>query len=139
MTPLDKYLVYGLPRVEGWLDPYSAEFIGFLSETQKSLSIEGAVGEIGVHHGKLFLILLLTIARGEHAFAIDIFAQQHLNIDGSGQGDRGKFTDNIRRWHGKADNVSIIARSSLDVAPQDITQHCGQARLVSIDGGHTEQ
>ena len=76
MTPLERYLTYGLPRVDGWLEPYSAEIIGFLSETQRLSSIQGTVGEIGVHHGKLFLVLLLTMAPGERAFAIDIFEQQ---------------------------------------------------------------
>ena len=139
MSPLQRYLIFGLPRIKGWLDPFSAEFIATLSGIQTDESYNGAVGEIGVHHGVLFLVLLLAATPTERAFAIDVFEQQHLNVDQSGRGDREIFLANIRQWRGQCDDISIIARSSLEVTPDDIVSQCGKARLVSIDGGHTEE
>lgn len=135
----DRYLIYGLRQVEGWLEPDSADVIRALSAIQHEAGYKGAVGEIGIHHGKLFILLLLTAGKDERNFAIDVFEQQHLNLDGSGRGDRERFLENVRRWVGPLQNVFIIARSSLEVLPGDILDECGRARLVSIDGGHTKQ
>jgi hypothetical protein len=139
MSPLERYRIFGLPRIKGWLDPFSAEFIATLAGIQTNASYNGAVGEIGVHHGKLFLLLLLAATPTERVFAVDVFEQQHLNVDQSGHGDREIFLANIRQWRGQCDDISIIARSSLEVTPDDIVSQCGKARLVSIDGGHTEE
>ena len=54
---LQRYLNEGLGRVEGWLDPRSAKVIAALGEYQTAQGIRGAVGEIGVHHGKLLVLL----------------------------------------------------------------------------------
>jgi hypothetical protein len=134
-----RYLIFGQRKVAGWLDPDSAEIISALGDIQSAAGYHGAVGEIGVHHGKLFILLLLLAANGEGNFAIDVFEQQHLNIDRSGCGDREKFLANVRRWAGNDRKVSIIARSSFDVRREDIVERCGSVRLASIDGGHTKE
>lgn len=139
MNGVDRYLRFGLKNVDGWLARYSASFIVGISEVQRQAGYTGAVGEIGVHHGKLFILLLLTTSSEEKAFAIDVFEEQHLNIDHSGCGDRAKFFDNVRRWAGTSARVDVIAKSSLEVYPKDILSLCGKARLLSIDGGHTER
>ncbi|HEV2069230.1 MAG TPA: hypothetical protein VGR26_05515 [Acidimicrobiales bacterium] len=36
-------------------------------------TMPGSVGEIGVHHGKLFLLAYLASRRDEAAFAVDVF------------------------------------------------------------------
>ena len=135
----DRYLIFGLRRVEGWLEPYSAEFIFMLSDVQRRAGITGAVAEIGVHHGKLFNVLALGTGVGEKALAIDIFEYQHLNVDRSGLGDRSTFLANVRSWTDCADRVEIVARSSLEVRAEEILALTGQLRLASIDGGHTEE
>ena len=84
LSRLERYLAAGLNNVQGWLSTYSAEFIAVLSEIQHKAGYTGAVGEIGVHHGKLFILLLLTASRREKAFAIDVFEAQDLNTDRSG-------------------------------------------------------
>ena len=134
-----RYLTFGQRKVEGWLDPDSADVIAALGDIQRAAGYHGAVGEIGVHHGKLFILLLLLTAWDEVGFAIDIFEQQHLNIDRSGHGDREKFLDNVRRWAGNDRKVRIIACSSLEVRREDIVEQCGDVRLASIDGGHTKE
>jgi len=125
-------------RVQGWLHPFSAEVIAAVSEHQRRAGIHGAVAEIGVHHGKLFILMAQRRGAGEGAIAIDVFEQQHLNADRSGRGDRQIFFENLRRWLPDADQVAILQRSSFDVTPHDILQRCGKLRLASIDGGHTE-
>lgn len=139
MNQLDRYIIFGLRQVEGWLDPYSADVITALSEIQRRSKFVGAVGEIGVHHGKLFILLALTSTEDEKSFAVDVFENQKLNVDRSGRGDRDKFLSNFEVWAGAPSDVIIISRSSLDVRPKDILSTCGHARLVSIDGGHTEE
>lgn len=134
---LQRYLKRG-QRVEGWLDPYSARFIAELSRIQREAGITGGVGEVGVHMGRLFILLKLTAVPTERTFAIDVFEDQHLNVDSSGSGDRVRFVENVAEWTGNA-SVEIIHRSSLAVRSDDILGLVGPCRLVSIDGGHTEQ
>ena len=81
---LQRYLSDGLGQVEGWLDPRSAKVIAALGEYQTAQGIRGAVGEIGVHHGKLLVLLDLIKAKGEISFAVDLFDDQQLNVDQSG-------------------------------------------------------
>lgn len=136
---IDTYLVAGQFRVEGWLDPYSADFVRAIADIQRGADLGGAVGEIGVHHGKLFLVLMLTRAPGEAAFAIDVFEDQKQNLDGSGMGDRAAFERNLRHWGKGADDIRVIPASSLSLQPDDILRPCGRVRLASIDGGHTAE
>ena len=134
---LRDYLKNG-EKVDGWLNQYSAAFIADLSGLQAKAGITGAVGEIGVHMGRLFILLKLTATPTENCFAIDVFGDQQKNIDQSGQGDRETFLQNVRQWTGLTD-VNIIQSSSLDVRPEQIINTVGPCRLVSIDGGHTEE
>jgi hypothetical protein len=136
---LNRYLIFGRRKVHGWLDSDSAVVISALADIQHAAGYRGAVGEIGVHLGRLFILLLLTTASDEGNFAIDVFEEQQLNVDRSGRGDRKLFLENVRRWAGDARRVSIIARSSLDVRREDIVGQCGEVRLASIDGGHTRE
>jgi len=124
--------------VHGWLHQYSAAFIAELSRFQCESGISGAVGEIGVHMGRLFILLKLTAGENEKCFALDVFDEQHLNIDESGFGNRDAFLRNVRKWTGDTD-VAVIQSSSLEVRPADIVDAVGPCRLVSIDGGHTEE
>jgi hypothetical protein len=132
------YLKRGYRNIGGWLFPYSATFIDSLLTLQLDAGVRGAVGEIGVHHGKLLILLALGRRGDEKAFAIDVFDDQHLNLDSSGSGDRDIFLANARRWLQQADTLKIMQRSSLNVVPADLMQVCGAVRMASIDGGHTE-
>lgn len=126
-------------KVDGWLDQYSAKWIADLSRVQCENGLSGSVGEIGIHMGRLFILLRLTAAAYEQCFAIDVFGGQHLNTDQSGCGDREIFLRNVQRWCGVNDDIIIIERSSLEVKPDELLAQCGRARLVSVDGGHTEE
>lgn len=134
----ERYVRSGVRRVAGWLDGFSARAIDALARFQHANGLEGGVGEIGVHHGKLFLLLYLSTRAAEKACAIDIFEQQELNPDASGRGDRARFLANLDRHAGTREGVEIIARSSLEIAPTEILAACGPMRLFSVDGGHTD-
>jgi hypothetical protein len=134
-----KYLRSGHRSVEGWLTPMSARIIAALLEDQARICVKGSVGEIGVHHGKLFLVAYLSLRENEHAFAIDVFENQDLNIDHSGKGDRAQFLGNLHRHAGSTDALTLIAENSLGILPDRILEEIGAARFISVDGGHTEE
>ncbi len=116
-----------MDTVKGWLTKTCALTIANLNDVQREMSVCGTVGEIGVHHGKLFILLGLM----DKSFAIDIF-DQSLNVDHSGHGDREIFERNLERFG--VTGVHIIQASSTTVGPSDIP---GPVRLFSVDGGHT--
>ena len=133
------YLTSGLRHVEGWLTPLSARVLAFLLDGQAKNGVRGAVGEIGVHHGKLFLVAYLATRKDERAFAIDVFDQQEFNLDHSGKGNREQFLANVERYAGSTDGLVVIASDSLRIQPERILNEAGPARFVSVDGGHTAE
>ncbi len=141
MRDIDTYLSDGLDAVPGWLSTISARFIADLADIQHQAGMAGAVGEIGIYRGKLFLVLHLSCSAREKSFAIDVFTDQHLNPDGSGSGvgDKSLFLANVARWGGDVSDIVVMQRSSMDVRPQQILDAVGACRLVSIDGGHTAE
>ena len=136
MNHLDKYIRSGHKQVHGWLEPFSARYIGELARLQRESGISGASTEIGVHHGRLFILLHLAGSRHKD-LAIDVFDDQHLNTDRSGHGDRGRFIDNVIRWGGNPAAIDILQKSSLSVSEDDILARVGRSILFSVDGGHT--
>ena len=128
------YLEHGIGQVDGWLSPVTASMIAHLLVGQSLLGLRGDVCEIGVHHGKLFLVLACTTLPGERAVAVDIFGDQAKNLDRSGGGDRGIFEAHLAAQAPGAD-VEIIQESSLELAVHGFLER--RFRLVSIDGGHT--
>jgi|RhiMetdeSRZDD1v2_1073273.scaffolds.fasta_scaffold180927_2 methyltransferase family protein len=123
--------------VHGWLNGFSARLILELSRFQTRLGGCGAVAEIGVHHGKLFLVLFLSSQRGEPALAIDVFGLQHLNLDKSGRGDKQAFLRHVDRLAGSREGLAIIEDSSLNLRAEALLREHGRIRLLSIDGAHT--
>jgi hypothetical protein len=137
MDRLERYLRRHA-KVPGWLDAYSARFIAEIARIQATHRFEGSVAEIGVHMGRLFILLRLLAAPHERALAIDVFQDQQLNIDGSGAGDERSFRANLERW-ASTHYVEIIQSSSLNVTASEVVSKVGRCRLLSIDGGHTAE
>ena len=125
--------------VSGWLASESAEVICELALSQVESGLRAGVGEIGIHHGKLFLLLFLSLQDGERAFAVDVFDEQEFNIDNSGRGDREIFLRNLRHVSGNAADVTVITADSCSVSADTLRSATGQLRLMSVDGGHTEE
>jgi hypothetical protein len=136
---LRDYARGGHKAVEGWLNPRSALMIAGLSLLQRERGFAGAVGEIGVHHGRLFILLALGAGPDESCFAIDVFERQELNLDEAGRGDREIFARNLRDHGLDPDKVHIVTASSLDVDGNRLRGEIGAVRLLSIDGGHGEE
>jgi hypothetical protein len=105
--------------VDGWLDPVSATAIALFGGP-------GNAAEIGVHHGKLCILLSLLC---DHTYAIDVF-DPTLNRDASGDGNREIFERNMRR-HGGA--YTVLQSDSALLTPDRLPP----MRLFSVDGSHT--
>lgn len=135
---LEHYRSEGLPAVRGWFEPESAEVMASLLARQVADGVRGGVAEIGVHHGRSFLLLANGLVPGESGVALDVFERQDLNQDGSGRGDRRVFEDHLRRWAPDAD-VTVVSRSSLEVTTAEAVDVFGRTRMFSVDGGHTAE
>jgi hypothetical protein len=134
---LNAYVAHGHQLVKGWLFPGAPQAIVLLSDEQRRNRLSGGVAEIGVHHGKLFILLYLLSSEDEPAVAIDLFSQQDLNVDHSGAGDLERFKQNLRRH---ADTCRLVVHegdSTQLTAGQLLELGGGPFRLISIDGGHT--
>jgi hypothetical protein len=131
----NEYVSRGHKRVEGWLEPEAAQLIATFGQWQ---NVGGNVGEIGVHHGKLFILLHLLRRPGERSVAVDLFELQELNVDRSGRGDRAVFEQNLRTFAGGTEGVTIASADSTTVKSDDLLNMAGgRFRLFSVDGGHT--
>lgn len=136
---VERYIRRGKFYVEGWLRSEAATTIAALSERQRALGVAGGVAEIGVHHGKLFILLYLLGRAPEKAVAIDLFEDQHLNIDLSGGGDLAKFRHNLDR-HADATRLVLHQGNSMDLTAAELVRLAdGPLRFVSVDGGHTAE
>jgi hypothetical protein len=135
----ERYRALGHRTVKGWVEPQTLDVLRTLAEAQDREGIDGAVAEIGVHHGRLFIGLQLLGRPGAPAVAIDVFDDQELNVDQSGRGDRGRFEANVRRW---ADWTSVVVKQgdSTHLTGHDVQELAqGPVRLFSVDGGHTAE
>ena len=139
LTPaLKTYALEGHLTVEGWLGIGALGLTIQISQRQLSRGMHAAVGEIGIHHGRFFVALALLRQAGEIATAIDVFEDQHLNVDWSGSGNRDAFLANLHRHGVSMSDVVIHKIDSLTMQSRDlISLSNGQRfRLFSIDGGH---
>lgn len=114
--------------VEGWFFPIDALLFAIADEIQQREGIRGNLFEIGVHHGKTALFLTRMAREGEQVGVCDVFDQQELNVDHSGEGNLQIFLRHL----GDA-QVRIFAKLSAELIPEETTTSC---RFVHIDGGH---
>ena len=56
---LDRYTRSDIHKVHGWLEQVDVDYILEIASYQNHSKVFGSVGEIGVHHGKLFILLNL--------------------------------------------------------------------------------
>src|SRR5215475_2154553 len=131
------YIRHGKFYVDGWLRTEAALVIAALSERQHSLGMGGGEAEIGVHHGKRFILHYVLSHAPEKAVTIDLFGDQHLNVDLSGSGYLQKFRRNLARY---ADDERLVLHqgNSLELGGADLVRlAAGPLRFTSVDGGHT--
>jgi methyltransferase family protein len=133
-----RYAVAGHYFVEGWLEDLGIQLIDAVEERQRELGVMGPVAEIGVHHGKLFILLSLLRRPGERAVALDLFEYQERNVDRSGRGDRDRFLANLQRHQPSAPDIVVQQADSHELDGTALQALAGGAlRMVSVDGGHT--
>ncbi len=137
---LSRYRSRGYKRVDGWLSADAVEIICSVAEIQQQWGLDGDVAEIGIHHGKLFILLCLLAGADKKGHAYDLFDQQAGNTDRSGRGDRQHFEKNLQRHGCEVYRVIIHEGNSLDLKPEHIRSHMEKsARLFSVDGGHSAE
>jgi hypothetical protein len=127
-----------MDRVEGWLDNTTAHVIRKILSFQSSNNITGDVMEIGVHHGRLFILSALLTNYLENCVAVDIFDMQDLNIDNSGLGNLDQFQYHFSSF---ADGKSLKIEKGDSVALSSYLKekYAGSVRYISVDGGHTRE
>ncbi|MBX9700946.1 MAG: class I SAM-dependent methyltransferase [Acetobacteraceae bacterium] len=133
-----EYLTRGQRGIQGWVQHGALMLALGLHRLQRAAGEHGAVAEIGVHHGRLFIALALLRDAEEPAIAVDVFERQDLNPDKSGRGDRAVFEASLARW-GAAERTIILARDSMTLTPAEVLERAGPqgVRLFSVDGSHT--
>jgi len=136
-TALQAYVQRGHKAVGGWLDPSAIDIIATVSRQQTKVGVNGGIAEIGIHHGRLFILLHLLGRAGERSAAYDLFEMQDENVDGSGLGDKSIFLDNLRRYGCDVERIVVKSRNSLDMTAAEVRADAGPVRLFSVDGGHT--
>ena len=134
-----KYIRKGLNKVAGWFYRLDAEIFALITEYQNQHALDGSVAEIGLHHGKSFIALCLSLHHGQKAYGIDLFEQQSLNLDRSGEGDRPAVEQNLLAAGVDLSAIILDARPSTCVRPDEILSHVGPVRFFSIDGGHQRE
>lgn len=136
---LYEYLSNGFKEVDGWCETTLFHTVDMLSRAE--INQKGGCCEIGVHYGKLFILLNSVIDQSETSYAIDVFSRQDLNIDKSGWGSKEVFMDNLSKYDvHKGKNVQIIEGDSTDYS-LELTNLIkpGSIRFMSVDGGHTAE
>ncbi len=120
--------------MEGWLEDTAARATDHLLQAQTELGVRGNALEIGVHHGRYFIVLANGLAAGESAVAVDLFADQARNATQSGHGNWAMFVANIARFAPLA-RVEAIQADSAELGDEFVEVRRG-VRFVSVDGGH---
>jgi len=102
----------------------------------------GNIAEFGVHHG-LFLFLLNALRNeNEVCFAIDVFDEQHLNVDCSGRGSLAVFLSHVEtlmasQWR----SFRIVQRDTMSFSTTEVIDlfEKNGVKFFSVDAGHTVQ
>ena len=136
---LADYCELGFNQVDGWCSNEVFKTIDLLNNLE--INKTGGCLEIGVHHGKLYILLNSVIDSKFSSYAVDIFNNQDLNIDGSGNGSLEIFKKNLMLFgiHKGANTVIIAGDSTDDGLMLRKRIGVGSMRFISIDGGHTAE
>lgn len=134
------YINKGQNQVEGWLDEIAIITTKIINDYQINKSIQGYLGEIGIHHGKFFILLYNLLRENEKGVAIDLYDNQNDNIDHSGKGNLKIFKSNISK-HTKGDkSLEIVKSDSIKLTGKIIFDKFNNTfRIFSVDGGHTRE
>ena len=129
-----------LDDIPGWFMKLDLKFLDWL--TTRRINREGGALELGVHTGKMFIPMNMTISSGT-SYAVDIFDdKQDYNVSHSGgdcMNQKDIFIRDLKRydtrWHGE--NVKIITEDTMMLTPDDFDGN--MFKLISIDAGHHKE
>ena len=123
--------------INGMLQSGSLSVIWSLLEIQDYFNVTGDIVEIGVHQGKLFLLLCHWLNREETAYAIDIFGRPV----GSDTQNIDALIDNLQRFNIPEDQYRLEIRDSLNLTRSSLRGLLGGTgvRLFSVDGDHCKK
>eukprot|EP00775_Hariotina_reticulata_P008762 gene8762-8941_t len=114
------------------------DYVKTFTAKQHELGIFGAVGEIGVHHGKFLIPIVGNALVEEPAVALDLFEDQAANIDTSGKGSKSFLLRNLEISGIPENSITLMGGNSMQLSAQNFTSRGFPAfRLISVDGGHT--
>ena len=120
---------------------YAESVVRHILSAQTEHRLEGALVEIGVHKGKSFATLLDASAPGMPVVALDVFDDQHLNYDHSGNTSETIFLSNMRKVFGAARMQQLVLHrsDSMQVNSHMLLRLTRQLNvlLFSVDGCHT--
>lgn len=137
---LRKYADGSHREVSGWLLQRAVDAIVALARTQDRLGVQGGACEIGIHHGRSFILLHLLTSGAQVSVAYDLFEQQGENVDRSGLGDKQIFLANLDRHSCDSSRIVVKTRNSLALTAAEVLADTkGPVRLFSVDGGHTAE
>jgi len=139
---LRKYFV-SFHEVDGWgIDEFLFRLIVQIDALQKKWQVRGSSMEIGVHHGRTFILLELLTEADEYSLAVDLFEDmQTLNLDASGSGELDPFFRNLEKFLPDTRNVKVVQVNSLLLERSTILAKSGgqYLRLIHVDGGHYKE
>ena len=139
---LDQFQIEIYGRVEGWLSDRMWQIIDIIGTILDTNRVRGHIAEFGVHHG-LFLFLLNVLRNDdEQCFAVDVFDDQHLNVDSSGRGSLQAFLSHIETlMPDQRPFFTIVQRDTLSLSSVEIADLFGRngVKFFSVDAGHSVQ
>ena len=115
------------------------DVIGTILDTN---GVRGHIAEFGVHHGLFLFLLNILRNREEQCFAIDVFDDQHLNIDYSGGGSLAAFLSHLETFLGSQRRFfRVVQRDTMSFSSVEVVELFGKngVKFFSIDAGHTIQ
>jgi len=123
--------------VDGWFWEGDLKMLDWI--TQQDFNRHGGVLELGVHLGKMFIAMNMTVEQGE-SYAVDVFDDlDEYNVSHSGGNVGGqihKFRHNVetydRRWNGF--NVQVITEDTMLLTNDHFSG--SMFKLISVDAGH---
>lgn len=136
---LARYREVGFDHVHGWCDERLFDTVDLLAGAD--INRNGGCMEIGIHRGKLYILLNQVIDAGCRSYAVDVFDNQSLNIDRSGEGSLAEFRANLEKYDvHRGRNTEIVIGDSTDPGLR-LEERIGPGtlRFISIDGGHTPE
>jgi hypothetical protein len=136
-TRATRYAGKGHSRVQGWLTQLAVQILTRVGEAQQERGVRGPVCEIGVHVGRLFILLHLLTRTDEKSVAFDLYELQN---EANGRLRKQRLMENLRHHGGDIGRTQAVTQDSLQLRPERIIELCGgRPRLFSIDGGRSAE